>query len=273
MMTNLIVKEKSIVVPGEILAEGMDNLPGFGTYRADNRILASRLGIIVLDGRALKIIPVSGCYNPKTNDVIIGKVIDVTMSGWRIDTNSAYTAMLMLKDGSSEYIARGADLTSYYQLGDYVVCKIIKMTSQRLIDLTMKGPGLKKLKGGRIVNVNPYKVPRIIGKQGSMVTMVKQATNCQIIVGQNGLIWLLGEPEDEALAVKTIKKIEAESHHPGLTEKIKAFLDKNARKGGSPAQARGPVRRDDQQEASQERRPQPQESRSDDAQAGNGESR
>jgi len=229
MMTNILVKEKSVVVPGEVLAEGMDFLPGFGTYRSDNKILASRLGIIVLDGRALKIIPVSGSYNPKQNDVIIGKVIDVTMSGWRIGTNSAYSAMLMLKDGSSEYIARGADLTSYYSLGDYIVCKIIKMTSQRLIDLTMKGPGLKKLRGGRIITVNPFKVPRIIGKQGSMVSQVKQATNCQIIVGQNGLIWLQGSPQDEALAVKTIKKIEKESHHPGLTDKINKFLQERSK--------------------------------------------
>lgn len=229
-MTNILVEEKSIVVPGEVLAEGMDYLPGFGTYRDNNKIITSRLGIIIVDGRALKIIPVTGSYNPKQHDTIIGKVIDVTMSGWRINTNSAYSAMLMLKDGSSEYIARGADLTSYYNLDDYIVCKIVKMTSQRLIDLTMKGPGLKKLTGGRIIDVNPYKVPRIIGKQGSMVTMIKSATGCQIIVGQNGRIWLNGSPEEEALAVQTLKKIENESHHKGLTDRIKIFLEKKTGK-------------------------------------------
>jgi exosome complex component RRP4 len=54
--------------------------------------------------------------------------------------------------------------------------------------------------------------------------MIKQATNCQIIVGQNGLIWVQGNPKEEALAIQTIKKIEKEAHTPGLTEKIKAFL-------------------------------------------------
>jgi len=224
-MTNILVQDKSVVVPGEALAEGMDYLPGFGTYRTDDKIYAQRLGIVTLDGRAVKIIPVSGSYIPKVNDVIIGKVIDVTMSGWRINTNSAYTAMLMLKDGSADYIARGADLTTYYQLEDFIVCKITKVTSQKLVDLTMKGPGLKKLKGGRIVQVNPFKVPRIIGKQGSMVTMVKQATNCRIVVGQNGLIWLEGTPQEESLAVTTIKMIEKQSHRPGLTEKIKKYLE------------------------------------------------
>jgi len=229
-MANLLVKEKSVVVPGETLAKGMDYLPGFGTYRKDEEIIAARLGVANVDGRAIKIIPLSGSYIPKKNDVIIGKVIDVTMNGWRIDTHSAYTAMLMLKDGSSDYIARGADLTSYYNLGDYMVCKITKVTTQKLVDLTMKGPGLRKLRGGRIIQVNPYKVPRIIGKQGSMVSMIKKATNCKIIVGQNGLIWLQGEPQEEMLAVETLKKIEAESHTPGLTEKIKKFLEEKTGK-------------------------------------------
>jgi len=223
-MTNLLVQEKTVVVPGEELAQGLDNLPGFGTYRKDDKILASRLGIVTLDGRALKIIPLSGAYVPKTNDVIIGKVIDVTMNGWRVNTNSAYTAMLMLKDGSSDYIARGADLTTYYKLDDYMVCKITKVTTQKLVDLTMKGPGLTKLRGGRIVKVTPYKVPRIIGKQGSMVSMIKKATNCKVIVGQNGLIWLQGEPKSEVLAIEVIKKIEKESHRSGLTDQIKKFL-------------------------------------------------
>jgi exosome complex component RRP4 len=223
-MSNLLVQEKAVVVPGEALADGMDFLPGAGTYRRDNQILASKLGQLRLDGRAVKITPLSGNYSPKQDDIIIGKVIDVTMSGWRVDTNSAYSAMLMMKDGSSDFIQRGADLTQYYGLGDYMVCKIIKVTSQKLIDLTMKGPGLKKLRGGRVIRLNPYKVPRVIGKQGSMVTMIKQATNCQIVVGQNGLIWVQGAPKDEALAIQTIRKIEKEAHTPGLTEKIKAFL-------------------------------------------------
>ena len=96
----ILVEERSVVVPGEELAEGMDHLPGFGTYRKDDKILASRLGIVNVDGRALKIIPVSGAYCPKTNDVIIGSIIDITMSGWRVDTGSAYSAMLMLKTGA-----------------------------------------------------------------------------------------------------------------------------------------------------------------------------
>ena len=213
------------MVPGEILAEGMDHLPGEGTYRDGENIVAGRLGLVMVDGRAIKLISLSGRYIPKTHDTIIGKVEDITFSGWRIDTNSAYSAMLSMKDATSDYIARGADLTKYYDLGDYVVCEVVNVTSQKLIDVSMKGPGLKKLDGGRIIKVNPNKVPRIIGKQGSMVSMIKDATGCRIVVGQNGLVWIDGDPKGELTVVKTIQKIEEESHTTGLTDRIKEFLE------------------------------------------------
>ncbi|MGM5482836.1 MAG: exosome complex RNA-binding protein Rrp4 [Nanobdellota archaeon] len=229
-MSELCVENRNVVVPGEILAKGMDYLPGYGTYRKDEDIVASRLGLMRIDGRALKITPLSGRYIPKKNDVVIGKVIDITVSGWRLEINSAYSGMLMMKEATSEFIQRGADLTTYYKLGEYMVCKITNVTSQKLVDLTLKGPGLKKLTSGRLINVNPHKVPRIIGKQGSMVQMLKEATDCNITVGQNGVIWFKGEPKNETIVMKAIKKIENESHISGLTVQIKEFLEKETGK-------------------------------------------
>ena len=37
------------------------------------------------------------------------------------------------------------------------------------------------------------------------------------------------QPEKEILAVETIKKIEGESHIPGLTDKIKQFLEERTK--------------------------------------------
>jgi len=182
-MGKLLAKDKEVTVPGEVLAEGMDYLPGTGTYR----------------------------------DLL--------------DFDSAYHAMLSMKDGSSEYIARGADLTQYYTFGDYIVCKIINVTTQKLVDVTMKGPGLRKLYGGRIIRINTHKVPRVIGKKGSMVSMIKQATGSKIIVGQNGITWLQNDdPNMELLTVETIRKIAAEAHISGLTDRIKQFLEKKTGK-------------------------------------------
>ena len=225
-MSELLVKDKSIVIPGEELATGMEFLPSYGTYREGESIVAARLGLVNVDGKVIKLIPLSGRYMPKRGDTIVAKVIDVLMSGWRMEFNSAYSAMLPLKDATQEFIMKGADLTKYFEIDDLVVGKITNVTSQKLVDFTMKGPGLRKLIGGRVISANPHKVPRIIGKQGSMVSMIKQATGCKIVVGQNGWVWIQGDPKNELVAVNAIRKIEDESHTSGLTERMKAYLEK-----------------------------------------------
>jgi len=234
MKEEILVQDKEIVVPGETVAIGMSFLPGKGAYRDNDKILAQRLGMVSVEGKVIKLIPLSGKYIPKMKDRIVGKVFDVLMTGWRLEINSPYSAVMTLKDATSEFIPRGADLTQYYGLGDYVVCQISNVTSQKLIDVSMKGPGLQKLRGGRIIEVNSQKVPRIIGKDGSMVSMIKQATGCNVIVGQNGLIWIDGEPEKEVIAVKAIKKIEEEAHLGGLTDRMAAWLEKETGAKVSP---------------------------------------
>jgi exosome complex component RRP4 len=223
-MGELLIQEKKVVVPGDIIATGMDFLPSVGTYRRGEDIVASKLGLVAMEGKVIKLISLSGTYIPKAGDVIIGQVSDIAMSGWLVKLNTAYTAVLNVKDATSQFIVKGADLTRYFKIGDYMATKIINVTSQMLIDLSMKGPGLKKLVGGQVISVAASKVPRIVGKAGSMVSMIKDATKCRIVVGQNGLVWISGMPQAEVIATNTIRMIERESHVPGLTERVQAFL-------------------------------------------------
>ncbi|MBT3865620.1 hypothetical protein HOF78_00780 [Candidatus Woesearchaeota archaeon] len=90
----------------------------------------------------------------------------------------------------------------------------------------MKGPGLRKISGGRIVEINSAKVPRVIGKQGSMISLLKDKTGCRIIVGQNGLVWVQGAPEHELVAIDAINFINEKGHLQGLTDRVSGLLDK-----------------------------------------------
>ncbi|MDP7181865.1 MAG: exosome complex RNA-binding protein Rrp4 [Candidatus Woesearchaeota archaeon] len=223
-MEKVIVKNRDVVVPGEVLAEGMGFVPGDGTYREGDNVRAARLGLMGVDGKVVKLTPLAGPYVHKVNDRIIARVKDILMTGWRIDTNSAYSAVLGLAEATSDFIPRGADLKQYFDIDDWVICKISKVTSQKLIDVSMKGPGLRKLIGGRVIKVNPAKVPRIIGKEGSMISLIKEGTGADIQVGQNGFLWIKAEPEKDPKVEAAIRKIEAEAHLPGLTEKVKELF-------------------------------------------------
>ena len=228
-MSKILVNEREIVIPGEALAEGMDYLPGDNTYREDNKIYSKVLGLTGIAGRVIRITPLSGPYVPQIGDKIIGKVIDITMNGWRVDTGTAYSAMMNVKDATTRFIKKEEDLSKIIAIGDYVVVKIINVTSQNLIDLTMKEPGLFKVSGGRIMKINNQKVPRVIGKQGSMINLIRNKTRCDITIGQNGIVWVKGStPENELLTVKAIALIEEKSHQEGLTDKMEKFLNENA---------------------------------------------
>lgn len=224
----LLIEHRTITVPGQVLAQGMDYIPGDGAKREGDDIISLRVGLANVDGRAIKITPLALPYKPKVGDRIIVRVTDVMRMGWILDTFTAYSALLPLSEGSNEYIRDDANLHDYFTVNDHLIGKVTKVSPQNLIDVSLRGPGLFKLHPGRIVRVDPAKVPRIIGRQGSMVSMIKDATGCNIIVGQNGLIWLKGELDKERIAVETIKKIEDEAHTSGLTEAIQAFLQERA---------------------------------------------
>jgi exosome complex component RRP4 len=226
-MSEILIKDRDIVIPGEVLAKGMDYLPGDNTYREGETIYAKVLGLTSVSGRVMKITPLAGPYILKPGDKIIGKVTDITMSGWRIDTNTAYSAMLNVRDASTRFIKKEEDLSKILAIDDHVIVTITNVTSQRLIDVTMKEPGLRKIAGGRIIKINCMKVPRVIGKKASMISLIKQKTGCEITVGQNGLVWLKGTADGEFKAEKAVKMIESKSHESGLTEKVEAFLGGN----------------------------------------------
>lgn len=224
------VKEKDIVVPGQVLARGLEYLPGHDVVRDGEELVATRIGLVGISNRLVKIIPLAGKYLPKVRDSVIGKVTSVGFSGWRVDFGWAFEANISLKDGTSDFVERGADLTRYYKPGDYIMAQIVNVAGSKIIDLSMKGPGLRRLGPGRIIQIGSAKVPRVIGKGGSMISMIKEHTGCRVCVGQNGLVWLSADdPDMERLAVDAIRKIELESHISGLTERMKEFLEKNSK--------------------------------------------
>ena len=223
-MEEILVKEREVVVPGQELVKSMDFLPTSGCYRDGDFIVSSFLGLMSVNKNLVKVIPLAGKYNPKVGDVIIGRVKDMSLHAWFLDINCAYDGVLLIKE-ADEFIDRGADLSKYYDFNDVVIAKIINVNKLSNIDITTKGQDLRKIKGGKIIEITPSKVPRIIGKQGSMVSLIKEKTGCKITVGQNGRVWIQGDSEGELLATQSILMIEQESHIEGLTDKINKFLE------------------------------------------------
>ncbi len=218
------VQDKDLIVPGELIAEGADYLAGEGSYREGQGIYASLFGVVEVKGKFIKVVPLAGRYLPKTGDIVIGVISEINQTSWIVDLNAPYDSILPLSLAVPHFVESGEDISRYFDIGDVIIARVNNVTKSRNVALTMNGRDLGKLRGGRIIEISPTKVPRLIGRSGTMVGMIKSETGCEILVGQNGRVWLKCPLEKENLAVEAIHKIEEEAHIPGLTERVKAFL-------------------------------------------------
>ena len=219
------MSNRKIVIPGEVIVQGGDFLPGEGTEKKDKNIIALKYGLAEEINKLVKIIPLSGVYHARRGNVVIGKVENITFNGWVIDINGAENTFLSLAEVPKYVNKNGLD--EFMEIGDMVVAKIWAI-NKRGTDLSLKSRGLGKIEEGMIMEINPNKVPRVIGKEGSMIKLIKDQTGCNITVGQNGLIWIKGNMvENELFAKKAILFVAEKSFVSGLTEEVTKWFKEN----------------------------------------------
>ena len=216
----IYVENKDLVIPGQLLADD-EYYSGRGTFKENGKVCSSLMGLVSLRNKKLRVIPLKSKYVPKKGDVVIGKISDVRFSMWNVDINSPYSGILP----AFEVFGREKkELNKVFDIGDVLFLRVVDVDEIKKAKLGLKGRGMGKFKGGIIVDIAPTKVPRLIGKKGSMINMIKDKTNCKIVVGQNGLVWVKGDKDMEQLTKNIIHLIEAEAHTSGLTNKIKNKL-------------------------------------------------
>ena len=220
-------EKKQLVVPGDLLAEG-DYVSGDSTYKKNGKIYANRLGLVDYNGKRVHVVALKAFYVPAPGDLVIGKIVETTPGGWVIDIKAPHLARLRASDVvERSFKPETTDLPSIFDVGDLIITKVIDYDRTRDPILTVREPGLGKIMRGQLIEVTPTKIPRVIGRQGSMVGMIKKETGCQLTIGQNGWILISGRsPEDERLAIMALRKIEAESHTSGLTDRVTEMIIK-----------------------------------------------
>ena len=216
----ILVKDKDLVVPGEVLAED-DCYAGRGTFKDDSKICSSVVGLVSIRNKKISVIPLQSKYIPKRGDVVIGKINDVRFSMWGLDINSPYSGLL---PASEVFGKEKRELEKVFNIGTILFLRVIDVDEVKKVKLGLKGRGLGKFKGGILVHITPTKVPRLIGKKGSMINMIKDKTGCDIVVGQNGVVWVKGDVKMERIAEKIINMIEYEAHTSGLTDRVRDLL-------------------------------------------------
>ncbi len=210
-----------LVVPGDTLGEeGM--VPGYGTIKRGDDIISTRIGLVSVRGNTVNVIPIRGKYLPRRDDLVIGTVREYSNTNWSFDLNSPYTAFLHFKD--VPWDVDFGETGEYLSVGDAAILRITDVDVRYRTTVVLNGPGLKKLNGGRLVKINPTMVPLVIGKNGSMISVLKGATSCRIFIGQNGVLWVDGEPEDVDLVLGALDLIERRCYSKQLNKEIELYF-------------------------------------------------
>lgn len=220
-------ERREIVIPSQLLGDATKFKAGRGTFVEGGNIYAERLGIVVRQGDYINVTAVKGRYDPIEGDFVIGIVEEPMASSWLVNINAPYPALLHVNE--VPWDVEFGETERYLNHGDSIMAKVLQVDAEKKLQITLKDRNLYKIKGGLIIDVEPSKVPRIIGKKGSMISLVKKYTRCRIFVGQNGRIWIDGDEEGIAKVIQTIRKIEDESLSYGLTNQIETLLKKDAK--------------------------------------------
>ena len=218
--------QNQFVLPGDIIVTG-HYTPEQNVIIDGDRVIATTVGFSEIKDSNVGVISLTGFYIPKIDDLIIGKVISYSALSWEIDINSYYSAILPASDiFGRDFTSSRDNLSLKLDKGDLIAARIVNVGSTREPLITISGQDLGKIDSGELVKISPSKVPRLIGKQGSMIQAIEGATNSSITIGQNGLI-ILNNDNNSGLerATRAIKMIEINMDESNLEEKIQNLLD------------------------------------------------
>ncbi|NIM25595.1 MAG: RNA-binding protein [Nitrososphaeria archaeon] len=217
---------RKYVIPGDVITTGPFR-PEQNVILDGNKIISTTIGVSEIYDDSVKVISLTGKYIPKINDLVIGKVISHTSLSWELDINSCYVGFLPAQDVfGRDFSAHADELTSKLKSGDLVAARIANFDRTRDPLVTIADRDLGKIDSGDLIKISPSKVPRLIGKRGTMIQTIETATNAVITIGQNG--WVVvscDNPEGLLKAKKAIEMVNEQAHVANLTDQVKEMLE------------------------------------------------
>jgi len=218
------MSENQFVLPGDVIVTG-DYRPEQNVILEGNKLMSTAIGFSEIKDDLVTVTPLTGLYTPKTDDLVIGKIVSHNALSWQVDINSYYSGILTASDiFGKDYSPSRDDLSLKLKTGDIILARIANVNSRDPL-ITIIGENLGKIDSGELIKISPTKIPRLTG---SVIQTIKASTNATITVGQNGLIILKCDNSTGLKkAIASIKMIGMAQHYANLEEKIQKFLDEN----------------------------------------------
>ena len=220
--------KKRHVLPGDFITTAPLRLQD-NVVLEGKRVIATSIGLSDVSADSVRVIPLTGVYLPKIDDLVIGTIQYIFGNSWFADINSCYQGMLLGQDvfGRGSY-PTNSEMKNRLGKGDIILAKIANFDRQREPLISIADKNLGKIDSGELIKISPSKISRLIGKHGSMIQTIEASTNISITVGQNGLI-IFKYDNSTGLknAIASIKMIAMTYEDANIEEKIQNILNEN----------------------------------------------
>jgi len=221
------MSQDQFVLPGDIIVTG-DYRHEQNVILEGDRLMSTAIGFSEIKDDLVTVTPLTGLYTPKTDDLVVGKIVSHNALSWEVNINSYYPGILIASDVfGKDYSPSRDDLSLKLNTGDIVLARIANVNSRDPL-ITITGENLGKIDSGELVKISPAKIQRLTEKNGSMIETIEGSTNATITVGQNGLIIL--KCDDSAglkKAIASVKMIGMIQYEVNIEDKIQNILDEN----------------------------------------------
>ena len=221
------MSQDQFVLPGDIIVTG-DYQPEQNVILEGDRLMSTAIGFSEIKDDLVTVTPLTGLYTPKTDDLVVGKIVSHNALSWEVNINSYYSGILTASDiFGKDYSPSRDDLSLKLNTGDIILARIANVNSRDPL-ITIAGENLGKIDSGELVKISPAKIPRLTEKNGSMIETIEGSTNATITVGQNGLIILkCDNSAGLKKAIASVKMIGMIQYEVNIEDKIQNILDEN----------------------------------------------
>jgi len=220
--------KKRHVLPGDFITTAPLRLQN-NVVLEGKRIISTTIGLSDISDDSARVLSLTGVYLPKIDDLVIGTIQYIFGNSWFADINSCYQGMLLGQDvfGRGSYPTT-SEMKERLDKGDIIFARIANSDRQREPLISIADNNLGKVDSGELIKISPSKIPRLIGKHGSMIQTIEASTNISITVGQNGLI-IFKYDNSTGLknAIASIKMIAMTYEDANIEEKIQNILNEN----------------------------------------------
>jgi exosome complex component RRP4 len=214
--------ELRLVVPGEVIGDDANLNPGCGLIKGADGLVVTRLGHLNNNDGTLHVMPINAAYMPRSGDLVIGYVEAVQSNLWFLDVCGPFNALLPMS--LAPWKVEFGDARNHMDVGEAVLARAQEVDESHSVVCTMKGVGLRKISEGHIVEIPVQKIPMLKGENGETLQSIKTASECRIIVAENGRVWVDGSAAGIRLAREAIAVVTKTGHREGLTSRLSEVL-------------------------------------------------